>query len=168
MRAEHAMLLAVAVAAIVVAAPPPAAVSAACHVTVPNGRTAPGERPSDTFHGRHGLWTVLPADGVLRITETIGLSPDATYGTIHPDGSLSTKFPWFGSRAAADKLRIRGRRLDGPARRLRLTVGKGAEANSPHFWATRLRFARPGCWRVNARSGRARLAFTLSVQRADD
>jgi hypothetical protein len=140
----------------------------ACHVTKPNGSTAPGERPSDTHHGKRGLWTVLPQDGVLLISMTRPPPPGTTGGTIHADGSLSTKFPWWGSRLAASKLKIRGRRLDAPARRLRLMVGPGATARSPHFWATRLRFASSGCWRVTARSGRARLRFTIAVRSAAD
>jgi hypothetical protein len=146
-----------------------AAAPADCPVTHPNGRNAPGERPSPSIHGTHGLWTPLPLDGVLRISDTTPLEPDETFGTLHRDGSLSTKFPWWGSTAAAKKLTIRGRRLDGDARPLRLTAGAGSNAtNSPYFWATRLRFAEPGCWKVSAKSGRARLTFIVAVQRADD
>jgi hypothetical protein len=140
--------------------------SVACHVTKPNGSTPPGERPNGTFYGKRGLWTVLPHDGVLVITTTHPPPPGTTFGKIYPDGSLSTKFAWWGSRLAAAKLRIRGKRLDAPARRLRLTVGAGATARSPHFWPTWPRFASPGCWRVAARSGRARLTFTIAVRSA--
>jgi hypothetical protein len=118
-------------------------------------------------HGEHGLWTSLPADGVLRITARTPPASGEAFGTIFPDGSLSTKFPWWGSRSAAAKLTIRGTRLDGHARGFRLTVGAGAIARSPHFWASRLRFTTPGCWKVAARSGRAHLAFTVAVQRAE-
>jgi hypothetical protein len=142
--------------------------AAGCHVTHPNGRTPPGESTSDSFYGKHGLWTVLPLDGMLRITAIRPVPPGETFGQISPDGTLSTKFPWWGSKSAAAKLTIRGTRVDGPARPLRLTVRPGATANSPHFWATRLRFARPGCWRVTATSGDAHLAFTLAVSRASD
>jgi hypothetical protein len=142
--------------------------TAGCRVTHPNGRTAPGESPNESFHGRHGLWTILPLDGVLRITTTRPVPPGETFGSISPYGALSTKFPSWGSRSAAAKLSIRGTRVDGRARPLRLTVGPGASANSPHFWPTRLRFARAGCWRVTAKSGRARLTFTLAVHRARD
>jgi hypothetical protein len=140
--------------------------SRACHVTHPNGSTPPGEHPSDTHHGKRGLWTVLPHDGVLVITTTRPPPPGTTFGKIYPDGSLSTKFPWWGSQSAAAKLRIRGRRFDAPARRLRLTLGAGPTASSPHFWATWPRFASPGCWRVTARSGGARLAFKIAVRSA--
>lgn len=145
-----------------------ASADAGCRVTHPNGSTPPGEAPSDTHHGRRGLWTVLPPDGLLVITATGSSRPGTTFGQIHRDGSLSTKFPWWGSRSAAEKLSIRGRRLDGQARLLRMTAGPGAKARSPHFWPTRLRFAEPGCWRVTARSGRARLTFTFLLSRATD
>jgi hypothetical protein len=160
----------VVIGGIVVAARPSAAdssASVACHVTHPNGSTPPGGRPSDTHHGKHGLWTVLPRDGMLVITTTTTRPspPGTTFGMIYPDGSLSTKFAWWGSRSAAAKLRIRGRRLDAPARRLRLTLG--TTARSPYFWATWPRFATSGCWRVTAKSGRAHLTFTISVHSAD-
>src|SRR4051812_48735133 len=94
---------------------------AACHTTHPNGRTPPGGRPSPTFHGRHGLWTTLPADGVLRITTTRPVPPGQTFSQINPDGSLGTKFPWWGSHAAAPRLTLRAHRLDGPGHPFRLT-----------------------------------------------
>jgi hypothetical protein len=140
--------------------------AAACHVTHPNGRTPPGGNPSESFHGKHGLWTVLPLDGALRITSTRPVPPGEYFGQISDDGALSTKFPWWGSKSAAAKLTIHGTHIDGRARPLRVTVGQGASANSPHFWPTRLRFARPGCWRVTGKSGHARLTFTLAVSRA--
>jgi hypothetical protein len=141
--------------------------SRGCPTTRPNGSRPPGERASDTFYGERGLWTVLPLDGVLRVTETTPVAPGATFGKVYADGSLSTKFAWWGSRSAGSQLTIRGKRLDGRGRQLRLTVGPGATAGSPHFWPTRLRFARPGCWRVTGRSGHANLAFTISVRRAE-
>jgi hypothetical protein len=168
-RTAGALALGVLIGAMLVAVIPSgedSSASGACHVTKPNGSTPPGEHPSDTHHGKPGLWTVLPRDGVLVITTTRPPPPGTTFGQIYPDGSLRTKFPWWGSRAAAAKLRIRGRRLDGPARRLRLAVGPGAEARSPHFWATGPRFPSPGCWRVIGRSGRARLTFTIAVRSA--
>jgi hypothetical protein len=153
---------------IAIAAPIAAKQPAACDVTHPNGRTPPGEGPSDSAHGEHGLWTALPLDGILRITTRTPVADGETAGTIRRDGSLSTKFPWWGSKAASAKLTIRGRRLDGDARPLRLTIGPGAVANSPHFWPSRLRFATPGCWKVTAKSRRAHLTFTVSVQSAQD
>jgi hypothetical protein len=154
------------------AIPDPVAIAANrqadCHVTQPNGRTAPGEGASDSTHGAHGLWTALPLDGVLRITTRTPVPDGAAAGTIGRDGSLSTKFPWWGSNAASARLTIRGTRLDGDARPLRLTIGPGAVAHSPHFWASRLRFATPGCWKIKAQSRRAHLTFTIFVQPAPD
>ncbi len=120
------------------------------------------------MHGGHGIWTALPPDGVVRITTRTPVAAGETAGTVYRDGSLKTKFPWWGSKVAAAKLRIRGTRLDGNARPLRLTIGPGAEANAPHFWPSRLHFATPGCWRIKAKSGRAHLAFTIFVQAAED
>jgi hypothetical protein len=116
------------------------------------------------MHGRGGLWTTFATDGHLRITDARPVPDGMTFGTVRGDGSLETKFPWWGSRRATHRIVIRGRRLDGVAapfvRRYRDHAGA---TSAPHFWATRLRFSRAGCWRVSARSGRARLSFVVSV-----
>jgi hypothetical protein len=150
---------------------PGAAQAFVCPVTHPNGSAPPpgGATGGDTY-GKRGLWTALPPDGVLRITTSVPPPPGTTFGTIYADGSLSTKFPWWGSRLAKAGLAINGKRLDAPARRLNLSGRDGpggpTAPGSPHFWPTRLRFASPGCWRVTGRSGRAHLTFTISVERA--
>jgi hypothetical protein len=118
-----------------------------------------------------GLWTPLPADGTLRITTTAPVAPGTTFGRIYPDGSLSTKFPWFGSRLADGRLAISGKRLDAPARALHLTRHDGPGGSTatgwPHFWPTYLRFASTGCWRVTGKSGRAHRTFTIFVATAN-
>jgi len=140
-----------------------------CPVTHPNRSAPPGGTANDSTHGKRGLWTVLPPDGVLRITTRIP-GPGETFGSLYSDGSLSTKFPWFRSRRAGADLVINGRRLDAASPKLHRAFRDGpggSQAQSPHFWPTRLRFAAPGCWRVTAKSGHtARLTFTLAVERA--
>lgn len=140
----------------------------ACPATAP--RAAQPPRDGGYSHRRPGLWTPLPPRGVLRISTSVPPPPGTAPGRVHPDGSLSTKFPWFGSLLATERLVITGRRIDGPARRLRQTGRSGpggARARGwPHFWPGYLRFPSPGCWRVSARSGRARRTFTISVERA--
>jgi hypothetical protein len=98
---------------------------------------------------------------------TAPVAPGTTFGHIYGDGSLRTKFPWFGSRLANGELAISAKRLDRRARALHLTRRDGPGGPTargwPHFWPTYLRFASAGCWRVTARSGRAHRTFTISV-----
>jgi hypothetical protein len=51
---------------------------------------------------------------------------------------------------------------------MRITVRQGTTTSAPHFWATRPRFPAAGCWRITATSGRARLTFTVKLERAPD
>jgi hypothetical protein len=136
-----------------------------CSTTAANGATPPGETQMATHHGRDGLWTVFNKEGVLRINPTPPTRPGETFGRTYADGSLDTKFPWWGSRRASARLVIRGQRLDGSARAFvkKYRAHPGA-TRAPYFWATRLRFGTPGCWRVTGRAGGARLSFVLLVQ----
>jgi hypothetical protein len=145
-------------------AAPPSAAASACHPTHPNASTPPGERRDPLHHGNGRLWTALPPGGRLALGGPLfvqGRYAPAGVPGLHRDGSATTKFYWWGGRAAGSRLRIAGRRIGG-GDALRAHVGSG-EARSPHFWPSYLTFARSGCWRVSARAGRARLRFRLSV-----
>jgi hypothetical protein len=111
------------------------------------------------FSTKHQLGTALPANGVLT-----GRPPrdDIPVGVVlHPDGSISTKFGWWGGNRASTNLRVTGKRLDGPSNPLSAHVGRAA---NPRFWPTDLSFPTPGCWKVIGRAGpRARVAFKLEV-----
>lgn len=132
----------------------------ACSVTRPNGSDPPGERGRQETHGNGRLWTSLPADGRL-VASPVGSPYPPQQG---PDGSISKKFPWWGGRSATDRLTITGQRLDARARPLAATVTEG-KTRAPQFWATRLAFPTPGCWKVVGRAGKGnRLAFVISVE----
>ena len=135
-----------------------------CPLTIPNGQAPPGERqsPSDIGNGR--LWTLLPTDGKLAITTKVPSPPGTTFGELHHDGSLATRFPWWGGPSAGRRLRISGRRLDQHARPLRARIAAGFTA-APHFWATSITFASEGCWQVTGTAGTAKLAFVLEVMK---
>jgi hypothetical protein len=140
--------------------------TAACRVTIPNGSTPPGERPSAGFHGNGQLWTGLPPRGELIYSGggqfTAGRYVPSGQVGLHADGSATDKFAWWGARSAGRDLSITGQRLDRPAPSLRAHVGTGF-TQAPHFWPSYVTFPTSGCWRVTARSGRVTLTFQVSV-----
>jgi hypothetical protein len=81
--------------------------------------------------------------------------------TIDDDGSVSAKFGWW--RSGSGRIRISGRRVDGPSAPLRAHVPDGYPAG---FQATGLTFPRTGCWRITGRYGGASLTFTVLVSRS--
>ena len=135
-----------------------------CAVTIANGQAPPGESKSPSDFGNDGLWTLLPVDGKLVVSMTRPLPPGTVFGEFGRDGSISTKFPWWGAKSAGRHLRITGRRLDRNARPLRATIAP-AVTRAPHFWATRIKFATQGCWRVTGTTGAQTLTFVVQVVR---
>jgi hypothetical protein len=135
-----------------------------CAATHPNGLAPPGEPGGPTNFGNGRLWTLLPLGGELAIPAAVPAPPGTVFGELHRDGSLSTKFPWWGARHAGRQLLITGQRVDGRARPLRASIAPGV-THAPHFWASTITFATQGCWSVTARAGRAQLAFTVHVRR---
>ena len=81
--------------------------------------------------------------------------------TINDDGSIDAKFGWW--RSGSGKIRISGRRVDGPSPPLRADVPGGYPAG---FQASALTFPRTGCWRVSGRYGGASLTFTVLVSKS--
>jgi hypothetical protein len=133
----------------------PTARVAGCPVTLPNGRTPPGERPSPEDHGNGALWTVLPPNGKI----------DATPPFVRADGSIRIKFPWWGSRRVNDHLKIMGSSLSGPRQKLRASIAPGL-TGAPHFWASGIIFPSEGCWRVTGTASHASLTFVVLVVKA--
>lgn len=146
------------VALLVVSAPPavPEETLSACRVTIPNGNTPPGERPSRLHHGNASLWTALWPEG--RVVFGQGS------GSVLPDGSLVMKFPWW--RSVRGKLNIEGRRLNAAAPPLRASIPEGY--GDTGFQATGLIFPSTGCWEVRANVGEANLTFVTEVVRGGD
>jgi hypothetical protein len=135
-----------------------------CPATIPNGQAPPGEssNPSDLGHG--GLWTLVPVDGKLVITMTRPPPPGTVLGRFHRDGSIGTKFPWWGAESVGRHLRITGSRLDSHANPLRASVAPGL-TRAPHFWASTITFPSQGCWKVTGTAGAGTLTFVLQVIR---
>jgi hypothetical protein len=143
-----------------------------CDPTSANGSTPPGELPSPSWHGNGRLWTnIVGRHGELRFPTRFS-SPDdpAPVGRpgIHADGSATAKVVWIGPRAPGPRwrtkrLRITGRLLDGAAPRIHDRSRSTARNGNPHLWAMYLTFPTPGCWRVTATAGDARLSVRIRV-----
>ena len=102
-----------------------------------------------TSYGVGGLTTALWPFGVV--------VADSTY--IRRDRAVKMKFPWW--RDTPGGLQISGRRVDrrAPPLRVEIAAGYGLTGLQPTY----LIFPTAGCWRVTARAGEARLAFTTLV-----
>jgi hypothetical protein len=133
----------------------PAPRVASCPLTLPDGRTPPGEQPSREDHGNGALWTVLPPNGTIVATREFVLA----------DGSMRIKFPWWGSRRANAHLRISGLSLSRRGQPLRASIIPGL-TRAPHFWASGIIFPTEGCWRVTGTAGDASLTFVVLVVKA--
>lgn len=133
----------------------------ACAVTAPNGVLAGEAGRRDWSHG-NALLSVGP----------FGLWPDGTIvfkpggpGFVASDGALGMKFGW--TRAAAGKLRVSGRRLDGAGLPLRFESDADAYGETG-FQASYLIFPTPGCWEVTAQIDEradSRVTFVTDVVR---
>lgn len=130
-----------------------------CAVTDVRGRRPPDPAlPSFNYGNAKIRVSYVPKDGHL----VAGRLPGGGWrATINDDGSIDAKFGWW--RAGSGKIRISGRRLDGPAPPLRTHVPDGYSAG---FQATGLIFPTTGCWRVTGRYGGASLTFTMLVTKS--
>jgi hypothetical protein len=122
----------------------------ACAVTIPNGTSPPGMPPASRRHGNGALWVDLwPNNRILATAPNY----------LHPDGSISMKFPWW--RGVAGKLTIEGHRLDAPAPPLKASVPNGY--GEIGFQASGIDFPSEGCWQITGRVGDASLTFVTLV-----
>jgi hypothetical protein len=128
-----------------------------CPVTLPGSVGPTGVSPHDFFgwgssYGNGKLWVGgLWPGGVI----------DAEPAFVAEDGSVGMKFGWW--RAAPGKLRITGRRLDGPAPPARAHVPDGYGDHG--FQASGVDFPTEGCWQVTGELPTTRLTFVTLVIR---
>ncbi len=115
-------------------------------------KTAPGSR-----YGNEFLSTTLWPDGV------VVFEPGGS-GFVLASGVLEMKFPWW--RLVKGRLRIEGRRLDGPALPLRADIPE--IYGDTGFQATGLIFPTAGCWEVTGRVGEGQLTFVTKVVKIGD
>lgn len=142
-----------------------------CRVTVPNGSTPPGEKPSAQHHGNDSLWTTLGRKGrftVARESAPEYLGPNgeiAVDGILAADGSVGIKAPWWRGRGVRGRLRLRARRLDAPAPRVDRTIPP-AGYGLTGFQAVGLILPTIGCWKVTGVVEQARLSYVTLVRKA--
>ena len=117
-----------------------------CPITRPNGSVPPGSMFGAQPHGNGAIWVGMWFANVVVWEQSA-------------DGSIRAKFGWW--RAVPGRLRIEGRRLDGPAPPLRSNIPEGYGESG--FQSTGLFFPAPGCWEVTGRVGDASLTFVTLV-----
>jgi len=127
----------------------------------------PSRTPDRFFYGSEGLWTVLPADGILR-----GSGPEKP-----GDFAYDNKFSWFRTRAPFleqdGPVSLKGKRLDGPAPSFIEThYGGGSEpalkVSHPKEYGNAmivmgLDVPVFGCWQFNGHYKDQDVTFTLWV-----
>jgi hypothetical protein len=150
----------VAVAAFLSAASPEQAAPALrCSPSQPSPHR--GARPFSAASFNYGtrlLRVELPPRGRL----VAGTLPDGgAMATIGRDGSITAKTGWW--RGLRGRLVVSGQRLDRRADPLRAAFPPPNSYGATGFVPSSLTFPTPGCWRVSARLGPARLSFVLSV-----
>jgi hypothetical protein len=135
------------------AATTPAPPQGTCPLTLPNGRTPPGERWAGMNHGNGKLFTAFwPYNLVIATRDLVG-----------GDGSIAVKWPWW--RGVRGDLEITGRRLDGRAPPLVLHASSDGYGKSG-FLPTGIPFPTEGCWEVTGAVGNAKLTFVTLVVKA--
>jgi hypothetical protein len=122
-----------------------------CPLTLPNGRTPPGDPDIGANHGNDHIWTAMwPHNVVIARPHFVGA-----------DGSIGMKWPWWW-RGVQGQIRIMGRRLDGDAPPLTAYKQKGYT----RFQPSGIRFPTEGCWEVTGSVGEASLTFVTPVLKA--
>jgi hypothetical protein len=122
-----------------------------CPLTLPNGRTPPGEPDIGANHGNGKIWTAMWPHNVVIAT------PDYT----ERDGSVGMKWPWWW-RDINGKIAITGRRLDAEAPPLTAYTQKGYR----RFQPSAISFPTEGCWEVTGKVGSAKLTFVTLILKA--
>jgi hypothetical protein len=126
-----------------------------CPVTLPRSAGPPGVSPDGFFgwggsYGNGKLWV-----GGLWPRGVIHAGPEF----VAQDGSVGMKFGWW--RAATGRLRLTGRRLDGPAPPVRAYVPDGYGDSG--FQASGVDFPTEGCWEITGALPTTSLRFVTFV-----
>jgi len=100
-------------------------------------------------YGAKRLWTILPANGVIRARSA-------------PDGSLGWKLAWIPDTWRGD-LTVRGRRLDASGKMRVHAVNWGYSSTGKGSWASAVTFPAAGCYRLTGSSAGTTLTYVVQV-----
>lgn len=81
-------------------------------------------------------------------------------------GMIEQKVPWLRDRRATGRLHVTGKRIDAPGGTFGVYINR--RYGGKRFAYTvpgDLRFSEPGCWRIKARAGKARVTYVVLVRR---
>jgi hypothetical protein len=117
--------------------------------------------------GENGVWdNVIKQDGIW---VGFGLGDGKVASISWPakrDGSISMKYAWWRKRSndrARGKLRVLGERIPTGESLLRFHQSPGFTHPKVKFVASSIVYRSAGCWRINAKAGKARLSFVIWV-----
>jgi hypothetical protein len=125
-----------------------------CRVSSLSERVVPG-RASFNYGNARIAVALPPRATFVAVPES---EPGGAW--VQKDGWIRTKLGWW---AARGKPLVVGRRLDRAARPLRADVGPLSSTASGSFYPSLLYFSSPGCWKVTATAGIARLDAVVRV-----
>lgn len=114
---------------------------------------------------QNGLWVNVGEKSTIAGTASgYGQPTDTLGGKVTPNGAIGTKSAVFRDHRAWGLLRVRGRRLPGRpgSKRLRSFYSNHLGRKSKVVPGAMV-FPREGCWRIKARSGKARLVAVVWV-----
>lgn len=126
----------------------------------------PAERPRSGCPVTRSRWRPAANDRDGRLWIEFGPT-GGTYRVpafnVGPDGSLGVKIAWQRGPGVRGPVHVEARRLDGRAPALQRRIATNGYGPTG-LLASGISFPAPGCWRVGARSGGARLTFVLLLQ----
>ena len=115
--------------------------------------------PAEFFGSGSAHWENNLYVGGLWPHGTIVFRPNGP-GYIYQDGSVGMKIAWYRGKGVRGKLKIQGKRLDGPAPALRSHFSDYGDTG---FQASQVIFPTEGCWQVTGTVGDASVTFITRV-----
>jgi len=129
-----------------------------CPVTRPNGND-----PEHGTHGRGDISVFIGSKATFIASDPGYHAPAGTMPAQHlEDGTIYAKFLWMRSRRAYGRFRVTGLEVNKPSAHVRAELDRHL-LKSPYV-PSDIIFPRPGCYRITARGGKARLRFVIKVE----
>lgn len=136
-------------------------------VALPPGTGAGAPYPG--WVGQGGLWAQVGEKATIVGTSDgqppASADPGVSYFLAKPGGAIVQKFPWFRGHSARGDVSVKGQTMPPGPKSLRAQINND-RGPAKHVVPGNLIFPRAGCWRVNAKSGSAKLRFVVWVTTA--